>query len=1611
VSTTYPSNIDNNITLPQIIDLVTPVAAESVNNLRQAILAIENELGIDPSSTYGTVRARLDAMEFGGGGGGSVGISLNSTLVVDAANNINFVGSVNVINSGGGIATIEILGSGEAEQETITVLSNGQTAFTLSQIPADTETVMMFLNGIKQEHGVDYTVSSVNVNYLGSIPIVTTDIVEFWYLLPSQESGPIILDGYVRGPAIANDNAVARFDGTTGKLIKNSNVLIDNTGLISSFGLNVAGNGSFTGNITVGGTVNGVLVAGHASRHQDGGADEINVTGLSGLLADAQRVTVRRNSGANISTRPRINFIEGSNVSLSISDDAGNNEVDIVINSLNTVDGYVYQTRTISTGSGLSGGGDLSQNRTISIQQGLLDGYVIGPSSSTDMAIARYDGYTGKLIQDSSVTVNDFGVLTASALNVTGNILINGTVDGIDISTIPSTYALQTRNIIAGTGLIGGGNLSSDRTISIQPGLLDGYAFKYNLDGYATTTYVNNQDNNLQAQINFIEDTLDGYTLSSRQIIAGAGLSGGGNFTTNRTLSIQSGLLDGYLSGVTVRRNTGANIGSQPRLNFIEGSNVSITVTNDIANNEIDLTFSSVGGGGGASQNLFQTLALGNATDGYDISFTDGSNITTDTDLAIQVNGVNAAVFGNNTNFDSASVGQVLSKGSSGQLEYRSVQSVLNLDGYARNTSLDGYVPTSRIITAGSGLSGGGNLTTNRTISLQPGLLDGYALDSTVNSLTNNLQSQINFVEDTLDGYARNTINISAGTGLTGGGNLTTSRTISIQPGFLDGYSKNTSLDGYVPTARTITAGIGLSGGGSLSSNRTISLQQGLLDGYATVTFVNTQDNTIRTALDGYALTSTVTSLTNNLQAQINFVEDRIDGYATKQDIDGYIEGITVRRNTGSNIGTQSRLNFIEGSNVSLTISNDPGNNEIDITISSSGSGGGGVGSLFQTLAVGNITDGYDISFTDGSNILTDSELSILVNGTNAATFGADTNFTSALVGQVLSKNSNNQLAYISLPSLPNLDGYVLQTRSINTGSGLVGGGNLSSDRTISLQAGLLDGYALTSTVTSLTNNLQSQINFIEDTLDGYVTNIDGYVLQIRQVNTGAGLVGGGDLSSNRTISLQPGLLDGYALTSYVNSQDNNLQLQINLIEDTIDGYATKQDIDGYIEGITVRRNTGSNIGTQPRLNFIEGSNVTISVSNDPINSELDITISSSGGGGGGSVGSLFQTLAVGNNTDGYDVNFTDGSNIVTDTELAIQVNGVNAAIFGADTDFDLALVGQVLSKNSNNQLEYISLPSFPSLDGYVRGPVSATNNAVPRFDLTTGKLIKNSGVTIDDSNNISGAGTINSVTIQTHASRHEAGGADEIDGYDVRLVYSPDNYNPPINNILGEHIAAIDNALANVTGALTPPTLLQDGYVAIADSGDLSYIGSQNDGYVLTWNGGTWEPDYVKKSFMVEFALTEDVDNTSVYFTSYRGSGGDMPANKRSGSVTGISDADSCSPYQVPFNATIKKAILTLKGAGVANGTVTYPVTYQTDLFEQTFTSESKLLDIDFSISNLFTVGTWTVGNTHYKGSVNLNLNVDEGTMLGLKFINGSGASLVGQTRNAFITLILEER
>jgi hypothetical protein len=168
--------------------------------------------------------------------------------------------------------------------------------------------------------------------------------------------------GDVTGPASSVDNGIATYNGTTGKVIQTSNMQIIGTTL------NL--NGDLDGGIA---TFNSVNTAALASKtllpillNSDISAGTLTLE-PSGVLT---------NSGINDFENSTTNFINSS---------------------VNFTGASVL---------GLPAGGD-----------------VTGPLSSTDNAICRYDGATGKIIQNSGITISD-----------TNNLLTSGNVSCFDLT-------------------------------------------------------------------------------------------------------------------------------------------------------------------------------------------------------------------------------------------------------------------------------------------------------------------------------------------------------------------------------------------------------------------------------------------------------------------------------------------------------------------------------------------------------------------------------------------------------------------------------------------------------------------------------------------------------------------------------------------------------------------------------------------------------------------------------------------------------------------------------------------------------------------------------------------------------------------------------------------------------------------------------------------------------------------------------------------------------------------------------------------------------------------------------------------------------------------------
>lgn len=114
------------------------------------------------------------------------------------------------------------------------------------------------------------------------------------------------------------------------------------------------------------------------------------------------------------------------------------------------------------------------------------------------------------------------------------------------------------------------------------------------------------------------------------------------------------------------------------------------------------------------------------------------------------------------------------------------------------------------------------------------------------------------------------TLSIGAGTGISVGAN---------DVGLDTASSRNTDHSGV-----TITAGAGLTGGGDISATRTLDVGAG-------------------------------TGITVNAN-------------------DVAWNGVTVRQDTGSDVGTRRRINFINGGGCTVTVTDSPGTDEINVTIS-----------------------------------------------------------------------------------------------------------------------------------------------------------------------------------------------------------------------------------------------------------------------------------------------------------------------------------------------------------------------------------------------------------------------------------------------------------------------------------------------------------------------------------------------------------------------------------------------------------------------------------------------------------------------------------------------------
>lgn len=162
--------------------------------------------------------------------------------------------------------------------------------------------------------------------------------------------------------------------------------------------------------------------------------------------------------------------------------------------------------------------------------------------------------------------------------------------------------------------------------------------------------------------------------------------------------------------------------------------------------------------------------------------------------------------------------------------------------GYALTNASHGLAFSARTVSAGGALTGGGDLTANRTISLDiPGLTTIADVAGGSDVLVIYDTSVGAYRKVTVDnafsgasGAVPNSRSVLAGSGLSGGGTLAADRTFA-----LDGADTRNTNHSSV----SLTAGDGLTGGGDITTSRSFAVDRTNATSTATVGYIDAPSN------------------------------------------------------------------------------------------------------------------------------------------------------------------------------------------------------------------------------------------------------------------------------------------------------------------------------------------------------------------------------------------------------------------------------------------------------------------------------------------------------------------------------------------------------------------------------------------------------------------------------------------------------------------------------------------------------------------------------------------------------------------------------------------------
>jgi hypothetical protein len=235
------------------------------------------------------------------------------------------------------------------------------------------------------------------------------------------------------------------------------------------------------------------VTAGGVTIAADNVTDTLAFTAGSGITitGDATSDTVSVGIDSTVSRVGHTHTLGGTEIADVVITSVANDEVLAYdsttakwINQTPAEANLAIATRNVLAGSGLTGGGNLTADRTLTVNFGgtgslttvsrsdhshTINGSSITDVSVTGLATNHVLKWNGSLWVNTLPTLNLLNDITISS-PVSGHVIYHNGTNFANVTPATANLAIATRNISTGEGLLGGGNLTADRTLSLSWG-------------------------------------------------------------------------------------------------------------------------------------------------------------------------------------------------------------------------------------------------------------------------------------------------------------------------------------------------------------------------------------------------------------------------------------------------------------------------------------------------------------------------------------------------------------------------------------------------------------------------------------------------------------------------------------------------------------------------------------------------------------------------------------------------------------------------------------------------------------------------------------------------------------------------------------------------------------------------------------------------------------------------------------------------------------------------------------------------------------------------------------------------------------------------------------